>query len=55
MHDNTSKAEFSQQLTQTSKERLTREIREILQRNTADEAQARKELSALLTKYKRSG
>jgi hypothetical protein len=55
MHDNISKVVPSQQLTQIPKERLTREMREILQRNSADQAQARKELSALLTKYKRSG
>jgi len=36
-----------------SKEGLMQEMREILNRHSGDEARARKEVSALLTKYKR--
>jgi hypothetical protein len=39
--------------TSESDERFTREIREILKRNVGNDAKARKELSALLTKHKR--
>jgi hypothetical protein len=52
--DESWKAESSRQITAIPKEDLTREMREILQRNVGDEIQARKELSALLTKYKRA-
>jgi len=36
-----------------SKESLMQEMREILSRHSGDQARARKEVSALLTKYKR--
>jgi hypothetical protein len=36
-----------------SKESLMREVREVLSRHAGNEARARKEVSALLTKYKR--
>jgi hypothetical protein len=39
--------------TPKSKESLMQEMREILSRHAGNEARARKEVSALLTKYKR--
>lgn len=53
MRDDRSKTKPDQPITRKSKERLTQEMREILKRNAGNEARARKELSALLTRYKR--
>jgi hypothetical protein len=53
MPDHSSKSEPDQPVTKKSRDRLTQEMREILDRNAGNEARARKELSALLTKYKR--
>jgi hypothetical protein len=54
MKEDNSKTKSGQKVTPISKKLLTREMRKILERNAGDEAQARKELSALLTKYKRA-
>jgi hypothetical protein len=53
MQENTGKTKSGKQVKPKPKERLTHEMREILERNAGDEAQARKELSELITKYKR--
>ena len=53
MENEGSKLKPGKPVTPKSKESLMKEMRELLSRHAGNEARARKEVSALLTKYRR--